>query len=90
MSLVEKPVFITQFMVHVNFNLFLFYFSPLSGVELKYNLSADVKHKEALPSRFYFHANGTSNVTAGSVSAEHGHTACRKHQAFMRVRGHSI
>ncbi|XP_060784948.1 integrin alpha-4 [Neoarius graeffei] len=53
-------------------------------IELKYNLSADVKHKEALPSRFYFHTNGTSNVTAGSVSAKHGHTACSKHQAFMR------
>ncbi|XP_026803028.3 integrin alpha-4 [Pangasianodon hypophthalmus] len=53
-------------------------------IELKYNLSADVKHKEPFPSRFYFHANGTSNVTAGRVRAKHGLTTCSKHQAFMR------
>lgn len=53
-------------------------------IELKYNLSADIKHKEAFPSRFYFHANGTSNVTEGRVRARHGQTTCSKHQAFMR------
>ncbi|KAI5106825.1 integrin alpha-4 isoform X1 [Silurus meridionalis] len=53
-------------------------------IELKYNLSADVKHKESFPSRFYFHTNGTSNVTAGRVRAEHRRMTCNKHQAFMK------
>ncbi|TSR51417.1 Integrin alpha-4 [Bagarius yarrelli] len=55
-------------------------------IELKYNLSADVKHKENFPSRFYFHTNSTSNVTAGHVRAKHGQTTCSKHQAFMRTQ----
>ncbi|KAF4086623.1 hypothetical protein AMELA_G00085660 [Ameiurus melas] len=53
-------------------------------IELKYNLSADVKHNEVFPSRFYFHVNGTSNVTEGRVRARHGQTTCSQHQAFMR------
>ncbi|XP_053352123.1 integrin alpha-4 [Clarias gariepinus] len=53
-------------------------------IELKYNLSADVKHKEGFPFRFYFHSNGTSNVTAGRVRAKHGETTCNKHSAYMR------
>ncbi|KAK3569462.1 hypothetical protein QTP86_031441 [Hemibagrus guttatus] len=53
-------------------------------VELKYNLSADIKHKENFPSRFYFHGNGMSNVTSGLVKAKHGQTTCSIHQAFMR------
>ncbi|KAG7330843.1 hypothetical protein KOW79_004812 [Hemibagrus wyckioides] len=53
-------------------------------VELKYNLSADIKRKENFPSRFYFLGNGISNVTASLVRAEHNQTTCSTHQAFMR------
>uniref|UniRef100_A0AAR2KGJ9 Integrin alpha 4 n=1 Tax=Pygocentrus nattereri TaxID=42514 RepID=A0AAR2KGJ9_PYGNA len=53
-------------------------------IELKYNLTADVQHKETFPPRFYFHGNGTSNVTAGRVKAKHGELTCSQHQAFMR------
>ncbi|XP_062862196.1 integrin alpha-4 [Trichomycterus rosablanca] len=53
-------------------------------IELKYNLSADVNHKEPFPPRFNFHTNGTSNITTGRVRARHGELTCTKHQAFMR------
>ncbi|XP_049340800.1 integrin alpha-4 [Astyanax mexicanus] len=51
-------------------------------IELKYNVTADVLHQTS--PRFYFHGNGTSNVTAGRVKAKHGELTCTKHQAFMR------
>lgn len=51
-------------------------------IELKYNITADVRHKTS--PRFYFHGNGTSNVTVGRVKARHGELGCSKHQAFMR------
>ncbi|XP_052004536.1 integrin alpha-4-like [Xyrauchen texanus] len=54
------------------------------NIELKYNLTADVHHKEAFPFRFYFHGNGTSNVTAGEVKAMHEQLTCATHQAFMK------
>lgn len=54
------------------------------NIELKYNLTADVHHKEGFPSRFYFSGNGTSNVTAGRVKAKHEQLTCVFHQAFMK------
>ncbi|XP_067300539.1 integrin alpha-4 [Pseudorasbora parva] len=53
-------------------------------IELKYNLTADIHHKEGFPSRFYFSGNGTSNVTAGRVKAKHEQLTCNTHQAFMK------
>uniref|UniRef100_A0A4W4EKC4 Integrin alpha-2 domain-containing protein n=1 Tax=Electrophorus electricus TaxID=8005 RepID=A0A4W4EKC4_ELEEL len=53
-------------------------------IEVKFNLTADVHNKEPFPSRFYFHGNGTSNVTAGRVRAKHGEETCSMHQAFLR------
>ncbi|XP_066515112.1 integrin alpha-4 [Hoplias malabaricus] len=53
-------------------------------IELNYNLTADVKHKETFPARFYFPGNGTSNITAGRVKAKHDVLTCSTHQAFMR------
>lgn len=58
----------------------------LSCAELKYNLTADVHHKDGFPSRFYFSGNGTSNVTAGRVKAKHEQLSCTTHLAFMKVR----
>ncbi len=57
-----------------------------SCAELKYNITADVHHKDGFPSRFYFSGNGTSNVTAGRVKAKHEQLTCATHQAFMKVR----
>ncbi|TRY88287.1 hypothetical protein DNTS_029033 [Danionella cerebrum] len=54
------------------------------NIELKYNLTADVHHKEGFSSRFYFVGNGTSNVTAGRVKAKHQQLTCASHQAFMK------
>ncbi|XP_031442160.1 integrin alpha-4 [Clupea harengus] len=53
-------------------------------IKLRYNLTADVHHKEGFPSRFYFHGNGTSNITTGQVWAKTGALVCETHQAFMR------
>ncbi|XP_048050458.1 integrin alpha-4 [Megalobrama amblycephala] len=53
-------------------------------IELKYNLTADVHHKDGFPSRFYFSGNGTSNVTAGRVKAKHEQITCTTHLAFMK------
>lgn len=60
--------------------------------EMRYNITADVQHKEGFPSRFYFHGNGTSNVTSGEVRANAGERKCATHQAFMRVstNGHTL
>ncbi|KAK6325086.1 hypothetical protein J4Q44_G00044280 [Coregonus suidteri] len=51
-----------------------------------YNLTADVKHKEGLQSRFFFTTNGTalSNATAGRIKTRHGHMTCVTHLAFLR------
>uniref|UniRef100_A0A672KT62 Integrin subunit alpha 4 n=1 Tax=Sinocyclocheilus grahami TaxID=75366 RepID=A0A672KT62_SINGR len=54
------------------------------NIELKYNITADVHHKDGFPSRFYFSGNGTSNVTAGRVKAKHEQLTCATHQAFMK------
>lgn len=54
------------------------------NIELKYNLTADVHHKEGFPSRFYFSGNVTSNVTVGRVKAKHDQLTCTAHQAFMK------
>lgn len=60
-----------------------------SCAELKYNITADVHHKDGFPSRFYFIGNGTSNLTAGRVKVKHEQLTCATHQAFMKVR-HSV
>uniref|UniRef100_A0A8C1GZV3 Integrin alpha 4 n=1 Tax=Cyprinus carpio TaxID=7962 RepID=A0A8C1GZV3_CYPCA len=58
---------------------------PIPGnIELKYNITADVHHKDGFPYRFYFSGNGTSNVTAGRVNAKHEQLTCATHQAFMK------
>uniref|UniRef100_A0A8C1SIF2 Integrin alpha 4 n=1 Tax=Cyprinus carpio TaxID=7962 RepID=A0A8C1SIF2_CYPCA len=54
------------------------------NIELKYNITADVHHKDGFPSRFYFIGNGTSNVTAGRVKVKHEQLTCATHQAFMK------
>ncbi|XP_063069320.1 integrin alpha-4 [Engraulis encrasicolus] len=53
-------------------------------IKMLYNITADMRHKEGFPSRFYFHGNGTSNVTSGRVWATAGQLICQTHQAFMR------
>ncbi|XP_059356508.1 integrin alpha-4-like [Carassius carassius] len=53
-------------------------------IELKYNITADVHHKDGFPSRFYFIGNATSNVTSGKVKAKHQQLTCATHQAFMK------
>uniref|UniRef100_A0A4W5P7Z8 Uncharacterized protein n=1 Tax=Hucho hucho TaxID=62062 RepID=A0A4W5P7Z8_9TELE len=55
-------------------------------IKMLYNLTADVKHKEGLQSRFFFTTNGTalSNATAGSINTRHGHMTCVTHLAFLR------
>ncbi|KAL2081293.1 hypothetical protein ACEWY4_023146 [Coilia grayii] len=53
-------------------------------IKMRYNLTADVHHKAGFPSRFYFHGNGTSNVTSGQVWAKAGELICETHQAFLR------
>ncbi|CAB1328077.1 unnamed protein product, partial [Coregonus sp. 'balchen'] len=55
-------------------------------IEMLYNLTADVKHKEGLQSRFFFTTNGTalSNATAGRIKTRHGHMTCVTHLAFLR------
>lgn len=54
------------------------------NIEIKYNLTADVHHKETLPSRFYFSGNKTSNVMTGRVKVKHEKHTCTTHQAFMK------
>uniref|UniRef100_A0A8C1NBN5 Integrin alpha 4 n=1 Tax=Cyprinus carpio TaxID=7962 RepID=A0A8C1NBN5_CYPCA len=54
------------------------------NIELKYNITTDVHHKDGFPSRFYFIGNGTSNVTAGRVKVKHEQLTCATHQAFMK------
>ncbi|XP_073701757.1 integrin alpha-4-like [Garra rufa] len=54
------------------------------NIELKYNITADVHHKDGFPSRFYFSGNSTSNVTTGRVKAKHERLTCATHQAFMK------
>ncbi|XP_010863612.2 integrin alpha-4 isoform X2 [Esox lucius] len=55
-------------------------------IEMLYNLTADVKHKEGLQSRFYFITNGTAqlNSTAGRIKTKHGQMNCVNHQAFLK------
>ncbi|XP_062390165.1 integrin alpha-4 [Sardina pilchardus] len=53
-------------------------------IKMLYNITADVNHKEGFPSRFYFHGNGTSNITRGHIWANAGEHICQTHQAFMR------
>ncbi|XP_067083664.1 integrin alpha-4 [Osmerus mordax] len=53
-------------------------------IELQYNLTADTRHKDSFPARFYFHGNGTSNTTRGRVRAKHDEQPCITHLAFLR------
>lgn len=57
--------------------------APWAG--MLYNLTADVKHREGFPNRFYFLENGTSNTTTGKVFARPNHVSCVTHTAYMRV-----
>ncbi|KAI6056607.1 integrin alpha-4 [Marmota monax] len=53
-------------------------------IVLFYNMSLDVNRKAETPSRFYFSANGTSDVITGSIQVSSKRANCRTHQAFMR------
>ncbi|KAJ8004344.1 hypothetical protein DPEC_G00158200 [Dallia pectoralis] len=55
-------------------------------IEMLYNLTADVKHRDGLRSRFYFITNGTalSNSTAGRIKTKHGQMNCVTQQVFLR------
>eukprot|EP00064_Thunnus_orientalis_P017274 superscaffoldBa00003626_g17354 len=35
------------------------------AIDLQYNLTSDLLHKPSFPHRFYFHGNGSSNITRG-------------------------
>lgn len=54
------------------------------AIDLQYNLTSDLLHKPSFPHRFYFHGNGSSNITRGHVRARHGHLTCTTHVAFQR------
>ncbi|XP_023276644.1 integrin alpha-4 [Seriola lalandi dorsalis] len=54
------------------------------AIELQYNLTSDLLHKPSFPHRFYFHGNGSSNITKGRVRARHGHVTCTTHVAHQR------
>ncbi|XP_048835482.1 integrin alpha-4 [Brienomyrus brachyistius] len=54
------------------------------SIGMLYNLTADVKHREGFPNRFYFLENGTSNTTTGKVLARLNHVSCVTHTAYMR------
>ncbi|KAJ8352176.1 hypothetical protein SKAU_G00236520 [Synaphobranchus kaupii] len=63
----------------------------ISGkIGLLYNITADVNHLQAFPSRFYFAGNGTSNTTTGRVKAKPENLTCITHKAFMRVSARSL
>ncbi|MBZ3869784.1 Integrin alpha-4 [Sciurus carolinensis] len=53
-------------------------------IVLFYNMSLDVNRKAESPSRFYFSANGTSDLITGSIQVSSKRANCRTHQAFMR------
>ncbi|XP_053184061.1 integrin alpha-4 [Scomber japonicus] len=54
------------------------------AIDLNYNLTSDLHHKPFFPHRFYFHGNGTSNITRGHVRARNGQITCTTHRVFQR------
>ncbi|XP_069839158.1 integrin alpha-4 [Dendropsophus ebraccatus] len=53
-------------------------------IVLHYNISSDVKRKKGTPARFYFSANGTTEIYSGKIDLRQTSESCRTHQAFMR------
>uniref|UniRef100_A0AAX7VW98 Integrin alpha-2 domain-containing protein n=1 Tax=Astatotilapia calliptera TaxID=8154 RepID=A0AAX7VW98_ASTCA len=53
-------------------------------IDLQYNLTSDLLHKPSFPPRFYFHGNGSSNITNERVRARQGHLTCVAHVAYQR------
>ncbi|KAM9850441.1 integrin alpha-4 [Aulostomus maculatus] len=53
-------------------------------IDLQYNLTSDVLHKPSFPHRFYFHGNGSFNITRGRIRARHGQLTCTNHTAYQR------
>ncbi|KAM7406747.1 hypothetical protein PAMA_002791 [Pampus argenteus] len=53
-------------------------------IDLRYNLTSDILHKPSFPHRFYFHVNGSSNITRAHVRVRHGQLTCITHMAFQR------
>lgn len=64
---------------------FLKVVSLFSFSDLQYNLTSDLLHKPSFPPRFYFHGNGSSNITNERVRARQGHLTCVAHVAYQRV-----
>lgn len=64
---------------------FLKVVSLFSFSDLQYNLTSDLLHKPSFPPRFYFHSNGSSNITNERVRARQGHLTCVAHVAYQRV-----
>uniref|UniRef100_A0AAX7U6T4 Integrin alpha-2 domain-containing protein n=1 Tax=Astatotilapia calliptera TaxID=8154 RepID=A0AAX7U6T4_ASTCA len=58
--------------------------SLFSFSDLQYNLTSDLLHKPSFPPRFYFHGNGSSNITNERVRARQGHLTCVAHVAYQR------
>ncbi|KAG8432506.1 hypothetical protein GDO86_016957 [Hymenochirus boettgeri] len=53
-------------------------------IVLHYNITSDVKRKSGNPARFYFVANGSSDVISGTTEIHQKSGNCKTHQAFMR------
>ncbi|KAM6946036.1 integrin alpha-4 [Aplochiton taeniatus] len=53
-------------------------------IALQYNLTADTRHKDLFPARFYFHGNGSANSMTGRVKVRWDQTTCNQHLAYMR------
>uniref|UniRef100_I3JIG4 Integrin subunit alpha 4 n=1 Tax=Oreochromis niloticus TaxID=8128 RepID=I3JIG4_ORENI len=53
-------------------------------IDLQYNLTSDLLHKPSFPPRFFFHGNGSSNITNERVRARQGHLTCVTHVAYQR------
>uniref|UniRef100_A0A669CXD8 Integrin subunit alpha 4 n=1 Tax=Oreochromis niloticus TaxID=8128 RepID=A0A669CXD8_ORENI len=58
--------------------------SLFSFLDLQYNLTSDLLHKPSFPPRFFFHGNGSSNITNERVRARQGHLTCVTHVAYQR------
>ncbi|KAM8856227.1 integrin alpha-4 isoform 2-T5 [Spinachia spinachia] len=54
------------------------------AIALQYNLTSDLLHKPSFPHRFYFHGNGSSNITRGRVIGRQGQLTCTTHVAHQR------
>ncbi|XP_072300283.1 integrin alpha-4 [Eucyclogobius newberryi] len=55
------------------------------GVDLQFNVTADLQHKSSFPHRLYFHGNGSSNSTRGRVRVRPGKHICTTSLAFLRL-----